>query len=210
MVRRRLDGSGGEVHLAQRFGDLPAAALVCVDMPIGLPDSGARGADAEARALLGSRRNSVFLGFRRPLLGHDDYRAANAWAKADGAGLSKQAWNLLPKIRELDELMTPARQDRVRETHPELAFMAMTGAPMARPKRDPMGLLARRDAVIAAGFEEIDQWMMALERRRAKPDDLLDACALCHSAARIARGEGRRVPQDPPMDAKGLRMEIWY
>lgn len=210
MVRRRLGGGDAEVCLSPRFDELPAAALACIDMPIGLPDSGRRGADVEARALLGPRRNSVFLGFRRPLLAFEDYAAANGWAKADGAGLSKQAWNLLPKIRELDTLITPAIQDRLRETHPELAFLAMTGTPMPLPKHDPMGLLQRHEAVTAAGFAEIDRWLTALDRRKAKPDDLLDACALCHSAARIARGEGRRVPDDPPRDARGLRMEIWF
>ena len=41
-------------------------------------------------------------------------------------------------------------------------------------------------------------------------DDLLDACALLLVAERIARGEGRRVPDAPLEDAAGLRAEIWF
>jgi predicted RNase H-like nuclease len=42
-------------------------------------------------------------------------------------------------------------------------------------------------------------------------DDVLDACALAIIAARRWRGLARRLPaRDPPRDAKGLRMEIWF
>ena len=33
---------------------------LAIDIPIGIPEAGARPADREARALLGPRRNSVF------------------------------------------------------------------------------------------------------------------------------------------------------
>lgn len=212
MVRREAGGAGFEVHVAERWRDLPAAAMTAVDMPVGLPDRGARGCDRQARDLLGPRRNSVFLGLRRPLLGFgkDGYPAANAWAKSDGAGLSKQAWNLLPKVRELDEALSPADQDRVRETHPELAFRALNGGPMEFSKRDPVGFRDRYVVLERAGFAGLDGHLRGLDRKRAAPDDLLDACALAWSAARMLRGEAVRVPPDPPRDARGLRMEIWY
>jgi predicted RNase H-like nuclease len=50
-------------------------------------------------------------------------------------GLSVQAYHLIPRIRELDALLTPDLQARVWESHPELSFRAMTGAPIASPKR---------------------------------------------------------------------------
>ena len=39
-------------------------------------------------------------------------------------------------------------------------------------------------------------------------DDLLDAVAAAWSAQRVAEGSAQRLPDTPPTDARGLRMEI--
>jgi predicted RNase H-like nuclease len=44
---------------------------------------------------------------------------------------------------------------------------------------------------------------------QAGDDDLLDACAVAWTARRILRGEARRFPDEPMLDPRGLRMEIW-
>src|SRR5262249_18232362 len=44
----------------------------------------------------------------------------------------------------------------------------------------------------------------------AKPDDVLDACVAAWTAERKTIGRARRVPQAPPVDTRGLRMEIWF
>jgi predicted RNase H-like nuclease len=41
-------------------------------------------------------------------------------------------------------------------------------------------------------------------------DDILDAFATLWSAERILRGESRSLPESPPTDEFGLRMEIVY
>ncbi|MCC7272800.1 MAG: DUF429 domain-containing protein [Alphaproteobacteria bacterium] len=210
MVAHHLADGRRTVHGAVRWGELPPADIVAVDMPIGLPDRGRRGADFEARRLLGVRRSSVFIGLRRTLLGFADYPAANAWGKADGCGLTKQAWFLLPKIAEIDRAMTPAGQDRVRESHPELAFMRLAGAPVPESKRTPAGEARRRAALERAGIA-VAPLLAALDRRHAAVDDLLDAAALSHTATLMAAGAATRLPAgDPPRDARGLRMEIWF
>jgi predicted RNase H-like nuclease len=38
--------------------------------------------------------------------------------------MSHQAFGILPKIREVDQLMTPEVQETVREIHPELCSFA--------------------------------------------------------------------------------------
>ncbi len=197
--------------IARHWTDLPAADLVAVDMPVGLPDGGRRGCDFDARRLLGpGRRSSVFIGLRRPLLGFATYPEANAWGKADGSGLAKQAWFLLPKIAEIDRAVTPADQERVRECHPELAFARLAGAPVAASKRTPGGLAIRRALLEAAGVP-VAGLLAGLERRAAAVDDLLDAAVLALTAGRIADGTAIRLPAGaPPRDARGLRMEIWY
>jgi predicted RNase H-like nuclease len=46
--------------------------------------------------------------------------------------------------------------------------------------------------------------------RGAAADDVLDAHAVCWSAARIARDRAVRLPARPSRDARGLPMAIWY
>jgi predicted RNase H-like nuclease len=182
--------------------------MAAVDMPIGLPDSGARGCDALARALLpAERRSSVFLHLRRPLLGYDNHAAANHWAKADGKGISVQAWNIIPRIANLDSWITPARQRRVRESHPELIFLGLNaGAPLPK-KRTREGLAMRRRVLMAHGLRRIDALAATLDRKQAALDDLYDAAALALAARRFAAGGGTRLGGD--RDARRLRMEIW-
>jgi len=211
LMVRLTPGSGRtDFVIFERWADLPDAGMIAVDMPIGLPDGGGRGCDRLARKLLGKRRSSVFLGLRRPLLDFDDYPSANEWAKTDGKGLSKQAWNLLDKIREIDDAIEPADQARIRESHPELAFLTLKGGPLDHPKKTPAGQAERVALLEAAGFGPIRPRLDLLGPGRARPDDLLDACALALTAERMARGEGKRLPGDPPRDARGLSMEIWY
>ncbi len=163
---------------------------VALDMPLGL-DAGDRPCDKAARALLGPRRASVFAPPSRAAL------AAEAWSP--GLGLSKQCYHLLPRMREVDAWITPARQRRVHEAHPELAFALMAGRPMRHPKRTPEG---RRERMRALGPLAPKEGPPA----GARWDDLLDACALLWSADRLARGEALRLGGEH--DARGLRMEI--
>jgi predicted RNase H-like nuclease len=51
-------------------------AVVAIDIPIGLPDTGRRQADLEARAVVGPRWRSVFLSPVRAALQADDHPTA--------------------------------------------------------------------------------------------------------------------------------------
>src|SRR5207248_8623660 len=97
--------------------------------------------------------------------------ACRDWA--DASGVSRQAFNLLPKIAEVDALVTPTRQSQVREVHPELAFAALAGGvPMAWPKRTAAGRAERLAALHVADVPRL---------RGAAPDDVLDALAVLAS-----------------------------
>jgi predicted RNase H-like nuclease len=102
----------------------PEPSIIAVDIPIGLldePREGGRGVDKQARRLLGTpRRSSVFTPPTRPALISATYEEAQSF----GAGMSHQAFGILPKIREVDQLMTPEVQETVREIHPELCSFA--------------------------------------------------------------------------------------
>ena len=102
MVRRTDTGRFDEPVVAESLDDLPLTDtdIVIIDVPIGLPETGRRACDLEARTRLGRRWMTVFTGARRPLLSMANWKEANAWAKRDGEGVSLQLWNILPKIQE--------------------------------------------------------------------------------------------------------------
>lgn len=226
VVLRPLDDpAAATVRLCPTFADVlaldPAPVMIAVDIPIGLPDRigpGGRGADVAARTVLGARQSAVFAVPSRAAVMEPDYRAACAIAFATSEPprkISKQAFNLFPKIREVDAALTPTLQARVREVHPEVAFAALNGwRPLDLPKKvksqpHPPGLDLRRDLLVAAGYAP-RLWETANFRRKdAGPDDLLDAAANSWTAVRLVRGEARCFPDQPPVDARGLRCEIW-
>lgn len=184
-----------DIRVVPTFADVLALRCdaVAVDMPIGLLDHGPRACDVEARRRLGPRRSSVFPTPLRPMLAATTYAEASAVA-----GLSKQAFHLLPKIREVDALMTPDLQHTIVEVHPELCFAALRGSPCQSPKRTAEGRAERRAAVTAP-----------LDRppRGAAWDDVLDACALVYTARRVVHAAVERLG-DGARDARGLRCEI--
>jgi len=224
------------VQVHSRWAGLPIGevAVAAVDMPIGLPATGSRGCDMLARDLLGAARSRVFPHLRRPLLRFiGDWRAASEWAKRDGKGISKQAFNILPKIAEIDDWIAPADQARVREAHPELAFARLNRGVALPSKATQAGLRVRRHLLRAAGFTGLDALWRAVKaqgkvhgKARGKtqgkaegkaegrpggvrPDDLYDACVLAITARRIARGRGACLDSGS-RDPRGLKMEIWW
>ena len=214
----RLDPGGGPATSAcypdwrALLRGLAEVTRICVDMPIGLADQGARPCDRAARAVLpGPRKSSVFAPPRRYMLGLSYHGVRDAARARADAGLSIQAFNIMPKIAELDAALAPGDQDRVLETHPELAFHRLNAGAELPRKADRAGRAARRALLQAAELADVDALLAAHPRTRAKADDVLDA-AVCALVARDSlHGRARRVPGDAPdRDVRGLRMEIWY
>lgn len=228
LLRCPREGIGGEAieemrhRLCHSFDEVIALperpARLAVDMPIGLLDEArpsGRACDREARRLLTYRRSSVFTPPVRPVLAARDYGEALILSRASSnaqLGLSRQAWNIVPKIREVDDCMTSALQARIVESHPELAFLTLEGLPMRHNKKADEGQKERlRLLKRNYGRHLVEPEMIRSRYGKDRPalDDVLDACALALVARRIHLGRGRCLPDHPPLDAKGLRMEIW-
>lgn len=196
--------------------------IIGVDMPIGLPESvgpGGRGPETELRSRLGDRQSSVFAIPARAAVYAPDYGEAcqrSLETSDPPRKISKQAFYLFPKIRQLDGMIRedPGLALILRETHPEGAFMVMNdGEPLGEPKKvksvvhEPGISLRKRLLRDVAGFPEdfLD--------RKPPPgvgvDDFIDACACAHVAARIARGQAITFPAEPQRDAHGIPMAIW-
>lgn len=174
-------------------------AIIAIDMPIGLSDTGSRACDVSARKLLQPHGTRVFPAPPRVTLAHaDDYDAAcRESIAATGKSLSKQTWNLLRSIAEVDVL---ADDPRLVECHPELAFALMQGHPVDERKKTPEGRARRLDL--------LRRWLPDLGDP-AYGDDGLDALACAWSAARIATGTALTLPAgEVPSDGAGRPMRI--
>lgn len=208
-----IDNQGtGEIEFYPDIGCLFAKRyeIAMIDIPIGLPSSNYRQCDLEGRDLLASNRSRLFTGARRPLLNFTKREAAHDWArKSDGHGVSCQLFCLLPKIKQVDDEMTPVRQMSNRETHPELVFLRLNRGRPLPSKKTVDGIASRRRLLIQSGFDKIDAWLEKRLGTGAKPDDVLDASA-CALVAKNA-DTSRRLPRtEQAPDPKGLKMEIWY
>jgi predicted RNase H-like nuclease len=69
---------------------------------------------------------------------------------------------------------------------------------------------AERLRALQDHFSDIARALGVFPRSRVASDDVLDAYAAAWTALRIAENAARRIPPRPPIDAKGLRMEMWY
>ncbi len=203
-----VDGDGLAWHTGpfDELLQLPAA-VVAVDIPIGLPAGPSRRtADLEARAALGRQRSSVFLAPPRAVLDAVDQPDATRLSRAAGStGVSIQLFHVLAKIAEVDEALRtdPAAGARVVEVHPEVSFRRIARHDALASKRTAAGRDARLDA--------LRTWLPAFalpapQPGRARADDCLDAAVCAWTAQRWQRGEADVLGGG--LDGVGLPMRI--
>jgi predicted RNase H-like nuclease len=221
--------SDWEVNLFRSFSHLwdrhSAAALILVDIPIGLkPGSRANGSverqerrcDREARKLLGPRKAAVFPVPCRPAIyaaSYDEGLAKNE--ELTGKRIFKAAWNIASKIREVDELLLnhPEVRKSVRECHPELCFWSLNGCrPLQYPKSRENGARERLElleSIYPASETILSQTLASYSRKEVKKDDILDALAAALTA-KLGFDNLSSLPPQPEIDSQGLPMEMVY
>lgn len=179
------------------------AAAAALDVPIGLPATGRRRAcDDQARQRLGPRRSSVFAAPPREVL----HCATYAQARPLAPSLSAQAFGLVPRIRDVDDVLRargPEVHLRVVECHPEVAFAVLAdGAVALGTKKSAAGALQRLhllEQCFAGGLPSDVPAGAAL-------DDALDAAACALVARRWAQGRAEVLGGET--DATGVPMRI--
>jgi predicted RNase H-like nuclease len=214
---------------------------VLVDLPVGLPspERPDREPDALARSVLGDRRASVFSPPARAALGAEDHATASARNReAVDKGLSIQAYNILPPVRELDAFLreTPQAVGVLRESHPEVCFRALAGAELAHSKTSAGGFAERlavledRLATLAGGDGRAPRESGGTDATDERPrraaglvadlagdlaglvvgvDDVVDATVLALTA-HPGGGPLRTLPPAPATDEAGLPVEMVY
>lgn len=187
-VELREDGTAA-VRTAREFRELLVldVRVLAVDIPIGLPETGRRPADVQARRFVGPRASSVFPTPPRAVLEAETFAEACELARGlTGKAISQQSFALRRRILEVDALA--AQDQRILEVHPEVSFAVLARRPLRRSKHTPEGLTERRALLEAAG-------MLLPPPPRGVPDaDLLDAAVAAWSAARAAHSAARPFP----------------
>ena len=216
IAKREDAGIGFEIlnDLKPVFSQITPDCTIAIDIPIGVPEDSPRICDAEARVFLGwPRSSSIFSPPVRSALSATTFQdALNVNRKVAGIGISKQAFFIMSKIREVDELMSPSGQRCLKEVHPEVTFASLAGVPMRFSKKSKTGR-AERLAVLRHNGIALSEERLIAERQRlgmagVAVDDLIDAAACLVTALHIRAGRSRSLGFPAQTDRKGLRMEI--
>jgi len=200
--------------LVPSFGEAGPECLIAIDISIGLPVNESRACDASARQLLGwPRRNSVFSPPARRALDAGTFQEALRLNRETlNTGISKQAFCIMPKIREVDALMDRERQQYVREAHPEVTFAQLNGGPMMHNKKTAAGRAERGAILNSVGLSVSEDWLIQERSRlgiaQVAMDDLVDALACLVTASSIQTGQCQSLGRADQRDAKQLVMEI--
>jgi predicted RNase H-like nuclease len=225
-VAKRLELSL-ELIAVSELADRTFEALF-VDLPIGIPgaesgDRSERACDRIARRMLGRRASTVFSVPIREAVSADSYESACRVQEGHtGRRISKQSWNILPKVRELDELLRerPGVARRAYEAHPELSFFALNACtPVSEPKKRAGGASTRLRLLRQAAGEldptldveaTMQRFLSETARRLCAPDDVLDAICLAICACLSAPSKLGRLdlPESPELDPFGLPMRM--
>ena len=186
-------GKGSYLKRYEHFSEVKAETeamncqAVAVDMPMGLSDEPNNEIDQELRKRLGERRSSLFPTPSSGVLNAQTYEEAlERNREITGKGISIQAWNLVPQIRQVRNVVHPSDTDQFVECHPESSFAAMANSPLLSKKLE-VGI-AQRVELVRAYIPDIDAIIKQLPKK-CKVDDALDACAAAWTAKRYVRNK---------------------
>ncbi len=217
----------------EEFGE--SASRIVVDVPIGLCESSetndcacvvddegklSRECDDLGRSAIGSQYRSVFTAPCREAArlaadGAEHAEVSSVNRSATGKGLTQQAANICAGTVDVEELLLGAGDsDRVVEGHPEVCFRAFNGEALAHKKKSALGVDERLSALETVPEYSAGDWRAVVNQLGETVfdiglDDVLDAFALALTACAPVE-EYRRLPENPPTDAKGLPMQMMY
>jgi len=182
-----------------------------IDIPLQLSHSEKRLAEIEARSLLKNRACTIFSPPTLSALRAKNYiDACDVNFKECGKRISKQSWNLFPKIKEAQEFLQNNSISKlgIFEVHPELSFMAMNDMSLIKAsKKTDIG----REIRIKLIQKFFPNFSFALVRNKYKKtqvldDDILDSISVLWSTQRIVDNIAEFVPRDH----KKTNMRIYF
>ena len=196
---------------------LEEAECILVDIPIGLRTRHAeeRDCDRLARKVLSPyKTSSVFPVPSRCAIHCNDYREAlERNRECTGRGITKQTFNIMPKIREVDTwLQHRSNRGKVREMHPEVCFWALNDRQAMQTKKRSQEGFEERLGVLIRFIPDVgrvvDQILSETLRKQVARDDIVDALVGAVTASHMDRLQ--TLPSETELDEKELPMEIVY
>ena len=192
----------GETWKIEFYEKLPEIEFdeVLIDIPIGLPKDSTRKCDKETREFLAPVRHySIFnCPVREAVYANSYEEACDINEEKTGKRISKQAWNIVPKIREADK---GAQRRNLKEAHPEVFFKSLDENSVIESKSSERGLKDRKEVLKRFGNISIIE---EFERKDVTEDDIIDAMVLSLGS----EFELLDIPDDPDKDSEGLEMSI--
>ena len=118
-----------------------------------------------------------------------------------GSSLTQQTLEIMPKIAEVDGVLSRQVAPQIREVHPEICFWALNGGnPIVSSKRTQAGREARTVVLEGVGVPAraiFDEAFKAFRRREVRRDDILDALAAAVTAYRGQPNHLNTLPEAP-------------
>jgi len=208
------------VDLDSLFEKYPNATKYLIDMVIGLGSSSIpRNIEKLARTKLKPfRSSSVFTPPCREAIYEKNYEAAKLKnITITGKSISIQAWNIVPKIIEVDQFLLKNKsfKNKLYEAHPEICFAGLNkGMPMKEKKSTTEGITDRMNLLTSHFPKSISVLKKGREyflKKEVKDDDILDALVLAVTGF-LGEKFGYQYISDHPIkqDTHGLEMKMIY
>ncbi len=215
-----LSSSSSEVKLYKDVGSLWSenrdASLVLIDIPICLTNKGIRQCDILARKMLAkNRKPSIFNPPAKKAYYAGSYREACAINKeVTGKKISKQTWNLIPKIKEVNKLISkhPEAVKILKESHPEVCFMALSTKGIKYSKKNILGIKERLKVLESLDGRALGIFAYANDKFSKKAilaDDIVDSMVLAFTA-KFGYKKLSKIPKKPHYNELGQKAEIVY
>lgn len=219
-------------ELWDAYGD--TSHRIVIDVPIGLCESLdtdecscleedgelSRECDDLARRVVGDQYRSVFTAPARGAAelvveGKEYAEITEKNRELTGKGLSQQAASISRGIVEVENLLRNGGDEEILvEGHPEVCFRAFNGESLKHSKRTAPGVDERLSAIVGVPEHSDGDWRtlaraLGDENHTVQLDDLLDALALALTAC-ADDTELQTLPSAPPVDSRGLPMQMVY
>jgi 8-oxo-dGTP diphosphatase len=195
----------------------PGLERVFIDMPLGLGSATtSRTIEQKLRKELPGRASTVFnVPVREALWQPDDAAAKKANLRVEGKSLSLQTLNILPKIRELDDLLRNGHyKTEFVESHPELCFKYFNCGEVVHSRKSKSIGIRERMKILQVTDKGVKPLLppefKSYRQGDVRQDDILDAICLCLANRLSFNSETSYITQDPSRDDHGIPIRIGY
>ena len=215
IIAKTLENESISFQIIKNLNDVYLEGInvshIGIDIPLQLSHTGKRFAEIEARSLLKNRACTIFTPPTLNALRAKNYiDACEINFKECGKRVSKQSWNLFPKIIEAHKFLETNSISKLEvfEVHPELSFMAMNDMNLIEASKKTETGKEIRIKLIQKFFPNFsfESVRNQYKKNQVLDDDILDSISVLWSTQRIVDNIAQFVPKDP----EKINMRIYF